>query len=114
MTSPGQITVTDLNVWQARALRALTTLQCAALKAERPPLQWTVTPNGALRGTVDRHEPGLTDTDRRAVFDEWVDTLNGTPPRPSRQMTGSTILTSVFTVPTDRGDVRGTLVVEFD
>jgi len=114
MTSFGEITVTDRNAWQYRALAVLTDLQEAGHKAERYPLDWTVTSNGALRGTVPKHQPRLTDNDRRAIFDEWVRVVDGTEPRETTQFTGEIRLTSVFKVPTNRTDVQGSLVVDFD
>ena len=67
----GDITTTDLNGWQYRAIGVLDGLVKAGLKAERYPLLWTITPSGALRGEVDRYQPRQTDNDRRAIFDEW-------------------------------------------
>lgn len=113
MTSFGQITVTDLNAWQARALRVLTGLQESGMKAQRHPLEWTITTNGALRGTVHRYDPRHSDHDRRAVFDEWAHVLGATAPREFR-FEGGVRLTSVFTVGTERGDVQGSLVLDFD
>jgi hypothetical protein len=114
MTSFGQITVTDLNGWQARALRVLTDLQDAGLKASREPLDWTATRNGSLQGVIPRWQPRLTDNDRRAIFDEWVHVLDGSEPRETVRFEGGTRLTSVFAVPTNRGKVKGSIVVDFD
>lgn len=110
----GEITISDRNSWQYRALEVLTDLQEAGHKAERYPLDRTVTSNGALRGTVPRHDPKLTPNDRRAIFDEWVRVVDGTEPRETKQFTGEIRLTSVFRVPTNRNDVKGSLVVDFD
>lgn len=114
MTSFGRITVTDLNVWQARSLHVLADLQEAGLKAERYPLNWTVTTNGPLAGEVHRYDPAQTDNDRRAVFDEWVHALGGTQPQEARRFEGGVRLTSVFKVATNRGEVKGSIVVEFE
>lgn len=114
MTSFGEITISDRNAWQYRALEVLTHLQEAGHKADRYPLDWTVTANGALRGTVPRLDPKLTPEDRRAIFDEWVRVVDGQEPRETLQFTGEIRLMSVFRVPTNRNDVKGSLVVDFD
>ncbi|MFF1574706.1 hypothetical protein ACFVWR_18355 [Leifsonia sp. NPDC058292] len=114
MTSLGEITVTDLNSWQARGLRILCELQEGGLKAGRYPLDWAVNASGALRGQVHRYDPKQTDEDRRAVFDEWVRVLAGTAPREEERWSGGTSLVSLFKVPTASGEVRGSIVVDFD
>lgn len=115
MTSFGQITVTDLNTWQARALQVLTDLQHTGMKAGRHPLDWSLSTNGELHGGISRYDDMTpTDIDRRAVFEEWVHVLGGTEPREAFRSAGSIRLTSDFKVATDRGDVRGILAVAFD
>ncbi|MFF5639631.1 hypothetical protein [Streptomyces sp. NPDC012825] len=108
------ITTTDLNGWQYRAIGVLGDPIKAGIKAERYPLEWTITDSGSLRGTVDRYEPGQTDNDRRAIFDEWCRVLNAGEVRESKRFSGGTTLRAVFTQPTNRGDVRGSLVLDID
>lgn len=114
MTSLGEITVTDLNSWQARGLRVLGELQAGGMKAGRYPLEWTVLSNGSLRGQVCRYDPKQTGEDRRAVFEEWVRVVGGTAPREERGWNGGTSLRSAFRVPTAHGEVQGSVVVDFD
>lgn len=109
----GEITTTDLNRWQFRGAEVLADLIKAGLKAERHPLTWTLTSNGALRGEVTRFD-GLSETDRRAVFDEWVSVLGADQPRESKGYPGNARLTAVFSHPTNRGDVQGSVVLDLD
>lgn len=108
----GDITTTDLNRWQHRAIGVLDHLVKAGLRAERYPLNWTITTNGALRGQVDPYQPRQTDNDRRAIFDEWCRVLEAGEPRESKQFDGGTRLTAVFKHSTNRGDVQGYLVLD--
>lgn len=108
------ITTTDLNGWQYRAIGVLEDLVKAGLGAERHPLNWMMTTNGALRGEVDRYRPGQTDNDRRAIFDEWCRVLNAGEPRESKRFAGGTEVRAPFKVPTNRGDVPGFLLLEID
>lgn len=108
----GDITTTDLNGWQYRAIGVLDGLVKAGLKAERHPLNWTVTSNGALRGEVDRLHATQTDNDRRSIFDEWCSVLDAGQPRESKRFEGGIRLTAVFKHPTNRGDVQGSLVLD--
>ncbi|MDX2565161.1 hypothetical protein PV371_36680 [Streptomyces sp. TX20-6-3] len=107
-----QITTTDLNGWQYRAISVLDELVKAGLKAERHPLTWTITSNGALRGKVDRYRPGQTDADRRAIFDEWYAGLGTTEPRESKRYPDGTAWTAVFKHPTNRVEVQGSIVLD--
>jgi hypothetical protein len=109
----GQITTTDLNGWQYRAIGVLDSLVKAAIKAERYPLDWMVTSNGALRGEVTKFGR-LSENDRRAIYDEWCRVLDATPPRESKRFEGGTRLTAVFKHPTNRGEVQGSLVLDVD
>ncbi|MER0450187.1 hypothetical protein ABR738_37555 [Streptomyces sp. Edi4] len=109
----GEITTTDLNGWQYRAIGVLDKLVKAGLKAERYPLNWTITTNGSLRGEVHRYDQ-LTDNDRRAVYEEWLRVLDATPPRESKRFEGGIRLTATFAHPTNRGDVKGSLVLDID
>ncbi|MFE9927202.1 hypothetical protein ACFYQA_38560 [Streptomyces sp. NPDC005774] len=111
--SLGEITTTDLNIWQYRAVGVLDSLVKAAIKAERYPLDWMVTSNGALRGEVGKFGR-LGENDRRFVFDEWCRVVNAGAPRESKQFDGGTRLTAVFTHPTNRGEVNGSLVLDID
>ncbi|MFC7794633.1 hypothetical protein [Streptomyces cinereoruber] len=108
------ITTTDLNGWQYRAIGVLEDLVKAGIKAERHPLEWTITSNGALRGAVDPYRPGQTDNDRRAIFDEWCRVLNAGEVRESKRFSGGITLRAVFIQPTNRGDVRGSLALDID
>ncbi|MGW8364539.1 hypothetical protein ACWGK1_28745 [Streptomyces wedmorensis] len=110
----GGITTLDLNGWQYRAVDVLDELVKAGLKAERRPLEWTITTNGALRGEVDRYRPEQTDRDRRAIFDEWCHVLNAGAPRESKRVVGGVEVRAVFKVPTTRGEVQGSLLPEID
>lgn len=110
----GEITTTDLNGWQYRAIGVLDSLVKAGLRAERYPLNWTVMTNGALRGEIDRLGAKQTDNDRRAIFDEWCRTLDASAPRESTRVEGGVRLTAVFKHPTNRGDVQGSLVLDID
>ncbi|MFD9033305.1 hypothetical protein ACFVZW_19450 [Streptomyces sp. NPDC059567] len=110
----GDITTTDLNGWQYRAIGVLDDLVKAAIKAERHPLTWSITTNGALRGEVDRYRPDQTDNDRRAIFDEWCHVLNATDPRESKRYEGGVSLIAVFKHPTNRGDVQGSILLNID
>lgn len=84
----------------------------AGLKAGRHPLTWTLTSNGALRGEVSRFD-GLSPADRRAVFAEWLHVTDAGQPRETTSLTGVR-LTAVFSHPTDRGDVQGSIVLDLD
>ncbi|MFF8840487.1 hypothetical protein [Streptomyces sp. NPDC015130] len=110
----GHITITDLTGWQYRAIGVLEDLVKAGLKAERHPLEWTITSNGALRGTVDPHQPGQTDNDRRAIFDEWCRVLNAGEVRESKRLSGGITLRAVFTQPANRGNVQGHIALDVD
>lgn len=109
----GQITTTDLNGWQYRAIGVLDSLVKAAIKAERYPLDWTITNSGALRGEVTKFGR-LSENDRRSVLDEWCRVLDADAPRESNRFEGGTRLTAVFQHPTNRGEVRGSLVLDID
>lgn len=109
----GEITTTDLNGWQYRAIGVLDSLVKAGLKAQRYPLDWMVTSNGALRGEVGKLG-GLSENDRRSVFDEWCRVLDADAARESNQFGGGARLTAVFTHPTNRGEVHGSLVLDID
>ncbi|MEV0476226.1 hypothetical protein [Streptomyces prunicolor] len=108
------ITATDLNRWQYRALEVLTRFAKEGLSAQRHPLNWQITSNGALRGEVDRYTPRLTTNDRRAIFDEWCRVVGAGTPRESKTYAGDTELRSVFQWPTNRGNVEGSLVLVID
>jgi len=108
-----EITITDLNVWQWRTTNELLAIVDGGLKAGRHPLDWTVTTNGHLRGTVGKLDR-LSAYDRRAVFDEWCHVLRADAPRESKRFDGSTCFTATFKRPTNRGDVNGFIQVEFD
>ncbi|MEU4507586.1 hypothetical protein [Streptomyces sp. NPDC024089] len=109
----GDITTTDLNGWQYRAIGVLDSLVKAGLKAERYPLDWMITSNGALRGEVSKLTR-LSENDRRAIFDEWCRVLDASEPRDSKRFEGGIRLTSVFKYPTNRGDVQGTLTLDIE
>lgn len=109
----GEITTTDLNGWQYRAIGVLDSLVKAGLKAERYPLDWTITNNGALRGEVSKFGR-LSENDRRSVFDEWCRAVGAGAPRESTGFAGGTRLTAVFKHPTNRGEVQGSLVLDVD
>ncbi|MFJ2186287.1 hypothetical protein ACIOJG_37390 [Streptomyces anulatus] len=109
----GDITTTDLNGWQYRAIGVLDSLVKAGLKAERYPLDWTITSNGALRGQVNVLST-LSTNDRRGVFEEWCRVLDASKPRESKRFEGGIRLTAVFKHPTNRGDVQGSLVLDID
>ncbi|WKK27829.1 hypothetical protein QZH56_36880 (plasmid) [Streptomyces olivoreticuli] len=110
----GDITTTDLNGWQYRAIGVLNELVQAALKAERYPLNWTVMNNGALLGQVHLYDPKQTDVDRRAIFAEWCRVLEASEPRESKRFEGGIRLTATFARPTNRGDVKGSLALDID
>ncbi|MFD8822093.1 hypothetical protein ACFV1C_07015 [Streptomyces sp. NPDC059605] len=107
------ITTTDLNGWQYRAIGVLDGLVKAGLKAERYPLDWTITNNGALRGEVSKLSR-LSENDRRAIFDEWCRVVGASAPRESKRFEGGIRLTAVFKHPTNRGNVQGSLVLDID
>lgn len=109
----GEITTTDLNVWQYRTVNELLAIVDSGLKAERHPLDWTITSSGQLRGTVSKFDR-LSDTDRQAVFDEWCSVLEAEPPRESKDFAGGTRLIATFERPTNRTPVKGYIQVEFD
>ncbi|MGW3684433.1 hypothetical protein [Streptomyces prasinus] len=111
--SLGEITTTDLNSWQHRVVEELLALVDSGLKAQRHPLDWTVTSSGHLRGVVGKADR-LSENDRRAVFQEWVRFLDAEPLRESRRFEGGTWLTATFKRSTNRGDVKGFIQVEFD
>ncbi|MEU1377977.1 hypothetical protein ABZ442_30635 [Streptomyces triculaminicus] len=110
----GDITTTDLNGWQYRAIGVLNDLVKPGLKAERYPLEWTITTNGALRGEVHRYDLKQTDNDRRAIFDEWCRVMDASASRESKPFEGRIELRAVFKHPTNRGDVQGSLVLNID
>lgn len=109
----GEITTTDLNVWQYRTVKELLAIVDSGLKAERHPLEWTITSSGHLRGVVSKFDR-LSENDRRAVFDEWARVLDAEPPRESKRFEGGTTLTATFERPTNRTPVKGYIQVEFD
>ena len=111
--SLGEITTTDLNVWQYRTVKELLAIVDSGLKAERHPLEWTITSSGQLRGTVSKFDR-LSDNDRQAVFNEWCRVLEAEPPRESSRFEGGTTLTAKFERPTNRSPVKGFIQVEFD
>jgi hypothetical protein len=110
----GEITATDLNSWQYRAMEVLADIVKDGLQAERYPLNWSVTTNGSVRGEVSRYQPRQTDSDRRALFAEWVDALGAGQPREFKRSAGDSRMTALFTRQTNRGEVQGALEVEFD
>lgn len=105
------ISVTDLTSWQRRASSALDLLIKDGHKALRYPLQWTITSNGSLIGTVDPYRPGQSDEDRRTIFNEWHHALKARQVSEFKQPGGGVALSTVFTQPTNRGDVQGTLIL---
>ena len=107
------ISTTDKNGWQFRAAEVLTALIEDGLKAQRHPLDWTITSSGTLRGEVSALDR-LSDADRRAVYEEWLRVLNAGRPRESRQMSGGMRLIAPFTRPTNRGDVTGSISLHID
>ncbi|MER6094200.1 hypothetical protein [Streptomyces bluensis] len=107
------ITTTDLNVWQYRTVKELLAIVDSGLKAERHPLEWTITSSGHLRGVVGKPDR-LSENDRQAVFDEWARVLDAEPPRQSHRIDGGTTLTATFERPTNRTPVKGFIQVEFD
>lgn len=109
----GEITTTDLNAWQHRAVKELLAIVDSGLKAERHPLEWTITSGGQLFGTVSKLDR-LSDNDRQAVFEEWSRVLDADPPRESKRFEGGTRLTANFRRSTNRGPVSGFIRVEFD
>jgi hypothetical protein len=109
----GEITTTDLNLWQHRTVTELLAIIDSGIKAERHPLDWTITSSGHLRGMVSKFDR-LSETDRQAVFDEWCRVLDAESPRESKRFEGGTRLTATCTRPTERGDVKGFIQVEFD
>lgn len=111
--SLGEITTTDLNRWQYRAISLLGSLVTAGLKAERYPLDWTITNNGSLLGQVPKFGR-LSENDRRAVFEEWCRVIGAGAPREVNRFEGGTRHTAVFKHPTDRGEVHGSIVLEVD
>ncbi|MFC1230465.1 MULTISPECIES: hypothetical protein [Streptomyces] len=111
--SLGEITTTDLNSWQHRVVKELLALVDSGLKAQRHPLDWTVTSSGHLRGVVGKADR-LSENDRRAVFQEWVRVPDAEPLRESRRFEGGTWITATFKRSTNRGDVKGFIQVEFD
>lgn len=106
------ITVTDLTTWQYRAVDVLDKLVKDGLKALRHPLQWTITSNGSLIGTVDPYRPGQSDEDRRTIFNEWHHALKAGQVREAKRPGGGLALSTLFTQPTNRGDVQGTLILD--
>lgn len=106
-------TTTDLNGWQHRAVGLLAGLVKDGLKAERYPLEWTITSSGHLLGTVSKLSPH-SENDRRAVYDEWCRAVGAAAPSESELSNGGLLLTAAFQHPTSLGDVHGALTLDID
>lgn len=107
------ITTTDLNMWQRRTAAELLAIIDGGLKAARHPLDWTITSNGQLRGSVSKFDQ-LSEPDRRGIFEEWAHVLDAEPPRKYQRPDGGLRLTATFKRPTPQGDVTGFIQVELD
>ncbi|MFD9904829.1 hypothetical protein [Streptomyces sp. NPDC059063] len=107
------VTITDRNRWHLRTVRALADLAESALKAQRHPLDWTVTDGGQLVGKVSLCS-GLSQADRRSLFEEWAHVLDATPPSETKPYDGAVRLTAAFSLPTGYDTVRGTIQAVFD
>lgn len=106
-------TTTDLNGWQHRAVGLLASLVKDGLKAERYPLEWTITSSGHLLGTVSKLSPH-SQNDRRAIFDEWSRAVGAGTPSESELSNGGVHLAAAFKYPTSLGDVHGALTLDID